>query len=506
MSKHLCAVVLVGIWSTAIAPTNASTLLTNARIIDGSGTPAFEGAVRIEGDRIIAIGELEAITGERVIDVEGLSLAPGFIDTHSHHGEGLQTNRDALPLLSQGITTIVLGQDGGHEFPLAETFTEYEEHPASVNIASYVGHNTIRHLVMGEDFKRHATNDELTSMRALLKKELAAGALGLSTGLEYEPSLHSSAEEVLVLAQHTADAGGRYISHIRSEDRYFWEAIDEIVSIGKTTGMPVQISHLKLAAKASWGETARLLDRLDKARTEGVHITADIYPYEYWESTIWVLLPDRNADDLEEIQFVLDELTPADGIIFTDYKPNPSYVGKTIEEIAVTKGLGEAETISILMKESAAWSANHDGKTAESIMGRSMRDEDIAALLAWPHINLCTDGSYTGHPRGSGAFPRVFAHFVRQMNALDVAAAVQRMTSNAARNMGFEDRGIIRVGAIADLVLFDPKSIRDHASLQNPQALSEGIVKVWVTGTLVFDNGTTTDARPGRVLRREGKI
>jgi N-acyl-D-amino-acid deacylase len=154
------------------------------------------------------------------------------------------------------------------------------------------------------------------------------------------------------------------------------------------------------------------------------------------------------------------------------------------------------------MKESAAWSANHDGKRAESIMGRSMRDEDIAALLTWPHINLCTDGAYTGHPRGYGAYPRVFAHFVKQMKILDVEAAVQRMTSNAARNMGFEDRGVIRVGAIADLVLFDPGSIRDHASLQKPQALSEGVAKVWVAGILAFDNGTTTEARPGRVLRR----
>jgi len=504
VSKRLCAVVLMAVLSTAIATANASTLLTNAKIIDGSGTPAIEGAVRIDGDRIVAIGELKAMAGEQVIDVNGLSLAPGFIDTHSHHDDGLQTNKDALPLLSQGITTIVLGQDGGHEFPLAEAFTEFEEHPASVNIASYVGHNTLRDLVMGEDFNRHATDEELDGMRTLLTKELAAGALGLSTGLEYEPGLHSNADEVLVLAQHTADAGGRYISHIRSEDRYFWEAIEEIISIGKATGMPVQISHLKLAAKASWGETQRLLDSLDKARTDGVQITADIYPYEYWESTIWVLLPDRDADDLEEIQFVLDELTPADGIIFTVYEPNPSYVGKTVEEIAVINGLSERETVSLLMKDSRAWSAKHDGKSAESIMGRSMRDEDIAALLTWPHINLCTDGGYTGHPRGFGAYPRVFAHFVKQMKVLDVESAVQRMTSNAARNMGFEDRGVIRVGAIADLVLFDPGSIRDHASLQKPQALSEGIVKVWVAGILAFDHGTSTEARPGRVLRRPG--
>ncbi len=479
----------------------ASTLLVNALIVDGTGEPAVEGAVRIDEDRIVAIGSLTPLEGEQVIDTQGLVLAPGFIDTHSHHDGGLKKNKDALPLLSQGITTIVLGQDGTHAFPLTKSLAEYESGPASVNIASYVGHNTLRELVMGEDFKRHATAAELGEMRQLLKKELAAGALGLSTGLEYEPGLHSNTAEILTLARDTAKMDGRYISHVRSEDRHFWDAIEEIIHIGEETGMPVQISHLKLAAKATWGDTDRLLSRLTQARNEGIDISADIYPYEYWESTIWVLLPDRNADDLEEIQFVLDELTPADGIVFTQYEPNPSYVGKTVKEIAAMKGMSEAQTLSGLMKAAGAWSDAHEGKSAERIMARSMRDEDIAALLLWPHINLCTDGSYTGHPRGYGAFPRFLAKFVREMGVMSLEDAVQRLSSNAARNMGFDDRGVISVGAFADLVLFDPDTITDRATLQNLQALSTGIVKVWVGGILAFDNGTTTDARPGRVLR-----
>jgi N-acyl-D-amino-acid deacylase len=392
----------------------ASTLIMNTQIIDGRGGPAKKGAVRIEAERIIAIGDLTPFEGEQIVDAKGLVLAPGFIDTHSHHDDGLAEYKDALPILSQGITTIVLGQDGKHVFPLAESLSAYETNPASVNIASYAGHNTIRELVMGEDYKRHASADELSKMRSLLKQELATGALGLSTGLEYEPGLHSNAEEVLILAQDTAKVQGRYISHIRSEDRFFWDAIEEIINIGEVTGMPVQISHLKLAAKMSWGKTKRLLARLNEARTAGIEITADIYPYEYWESTIWVLLPDRNADNLKEIQFVLDELTPANGIIFTDYKPRPSYVGKTIEEIALILGLSEAETVSVLMKEAELWSNANDGASAESIMGRSMRDEDIAALLAWPHINLCSDGGYTGHPRGYGAFPRGLCSFYEE--------------------------------------------------------------------------------------------
>ena len=497
--RHFLVVLLLMSFMAEVV--TASTLLVNALIVDGTGVPAVEGAVRIDADRIVAIGRLTPLAGEQIIDAMGMVLAPGFIDTHSHHDDGLMENKDALPILSQGITTTVLGQDGGHTYPLKESLAEYENSPASVNIASYVGHNTLRDLVMGEDFKRHATAAELDQMRRLLKKELAAGALGLSTGLEYEPGLYSNAAEVLTLAQDTAKMGGRYISHVRSEDRHFWDAIEEIINIGEVTGMPVQISHLKLAAKAFWGDTDRLLGRLTQARSKGINISADIYPYEYWESTIWVLLPDRNADDLKEIQYVLDELTPADGILFTRFKPNPSYVGKTITEIAAMSGLGEAETVSSLMKQAAAWSNAHEGESAESIMGRSMRDEDIAALLVWPHINLCTDGGYTGHPRGYGAFPRFLAKFVRQMGVLTLEEAVQRLTSNAAVNMGFDDRGVIRVGAIADLVLFDPATISDRATLQDAQTQSTGIAKVWVSGILAFDNDTTTQARPGRVLR-----
>ena len=173
--------------------------------------------------------------------------------------------------------------------------------------------------------------------------------------------------------------------------------------------MPVQISHLKLAAKSLWGQSERLLARLDEARAEGVDITADVYPYEYWQSTMWVLLPERNADDLEEIRFVLEELTPADGIIFTFFAPNPTYVNRSVADIARERGLSEVETFSALLKEADAWSRAHDDEPAESIMGRSMSEADIAHFLTWPHANICSDGGYTGHPRGHGTFSRILA-------------------------------------------------------------------------------------------------
>jgi N-acyl-D-amino-acid deacylase len=356
---------------------------------------------------------------------------------------------------------------------------------------------------MGEDNKREATGDEIAAMVKLLATEMKSGALGLSTGIEYEPGIYSSHEEVLTLAKEAARLGGRYISHMRSEDRYFWDSVEEIINIGRVTGMPVQISHIKLAAKDIWGQTDKLLKRLNEARANGINITADIYPYEYWQSTLWVILPERDADDLIEIQYVLDNMTPADGIIFMNYEANPSYVGKSIAEIAPTLGLTEAETVSHLLKESKAWSEANGGQGAQSIMGKSMVNSDIAEIMKWAFTNICSDGGYEGHPRGYGAFPRFLSHFVKGMGIMSMEEGIRHMTSLPALNMGFEDRGKIKVGYAADLVLFNADIIKDNADLADRQAISTGIEKVWVNGVLVLDDGKGTGARPGQVLRRD---
>ena len=214
-------------------------LIRNALVMDGMGGAAVRGDVRVTGDRITASGRLDPLAGETVIDAQGLALAPGFIDTHSHHDRALADTRDALAVVSQGVTTIVVGQDGGGS-NLAALFGRLEKDPAAINVASYAGHGSIRGSVMGENFARHATPDEIARMAAMLKIEMDAGALGLSTGLEYDPGINSSPAEVLALAKVAADAGGRYISHMRSEDRDFWEALDELIAIGRINSMPVQ--------------------------------------------------------------------------------------------------------------------------------------------------------------------------------------------------------------------------------------------------------------------------
>src|SRR4051812_6113824 len=281
----------------------ASTLIRNARVIDGSGAAARPGDVRIAGDRIVAVGRLTPAPGEPTYDAGGLTLAPGFIDTHSHHDRGLDTARDAVAMVSQGVTTIVVGQDGGGS-NLAAMFSRLDRQPAAVNVASYAGHGAMRSAVMGKDFARHATAAEIERMKALVTIEMDAGALGLSTGLEYDPGIYSSTEEVIALAKVAGDAGGRYISHIRSEDRNFWGAIEELIAIGRENRMPVQVSHIKLGMRDLWGKADSLVRVLDGARASGVQVTADIYPYTFWQSNLGVLYPERNFANSAETDFV----------------------------------------------------------------------------------------------------------------------------------------------------------------------------------------------------------
>ncbi|HMD35229.1 MAG TPA: amidohydrolase family protein, partial [Vicinamibacterales bacterium] len=332
------------------APTRQSTLIRRARVIDGTGGAPRQADVRIAGDRITGVGQLTPSPNDRIVDAGGLTLAPGFIDTHSHHDRGLESARDALALVSQGVTTIVVGQDGGGS-DLAGLFARLERQPASVNVASYAGHGAIRRRVMGDDFKRPATAAEIERMKPLLKAEMDAGALGLSTGLEYDPGIYSSKDEVLALAKVAGDAGGGYISHMRSEDRWFWDALDELIAIGRVNRMPVQVSHIKLGMHDLWGQADKLIAVLDRARADGVQLTADIYPYTFWQSNLGVLYPKRNYADEKETDFVLAHVSLADDIIFNSFRSHPEYVGKTLAQVAEMRRAPAARTLMSLLAE-----------------------------------------------------------------------------------------------------------------------------------------------------------
>ena len=509
--KSVRNVVLAGFLFTALAACEgeplpsadpATQLITNVILIDGTGAPQRKESVRVLGGKIIDVGDLNKRPNDIVIDGGGQILAPGFIDTHSHADTELFDQPDALAAVSQGITTVVIGQDGGSPLPLFDFRLKLLDSPVAMNVAAFSGHNTLRSHVLGENYQREATEPEIAVMSQFLREDMQAGALGLATGLEYDPGIYSSTDEVIALARVAAKQGGRYISHVRSEDRWFEQAIDEIIEIGREANLPVQVSHIKLASAGLWGRAPEILAKMDAARAEGIDITADIYPYEYWQSMMMVLLPARDITDRAEVEFALSDLAPPEGLWFTKFDPQPEYVGKTLVEVAELRGVDPVTAFMELIAESEAMTAQA-GEPADMIIGTSMREDDIRTLMAWPHTNICTDGSLDDlHPRGAGAFPRVLGRNVRELGLLTLEEAVHKMTGLSAKHMGFVNRGVIRPGAAADLVLFDPESVIDNATPQNPGALSSGISKTWVNGQIVFEDGRATGLMPGRFIAR----
>ena len=478
-------------------------LITNIRLIDGTGTPVRIASVRLRGDRIIAVGTLKAMPGDSIVDGRGQVLAPGFIDSHSHHLGYLRRNPDALATASQGITTIVIGQDGDG-LPMDSLRALFSRARFAVNIASYTGHTMLRSEVMGDDdLNRPATDVELAKMRTMLSKEMTRGSLGLSTGLEYEGAFYSSRLEVVSLARVAAEFGGRYISHIRSEDLKMDEAVEEIIEIGRLTGMPVKISHIKLAARDDWGQAPRVIARLERARAEGIDITADAYPYTFWNSTLRVLFPDRRYSDTASARLAVEKLCDPDSSMLVRYLPEPAWEGRMLGEIARIRRESPAQTLLHLVARAAEYERTHpDVDGVEAIAGKSMTAGDVAAFLAWPHTNICSDGNAGRHPRGFGSFTRVLGRQVRESKLMSLEKAVHKMTGLTARHLGIRDRGLIRPGYLADLVLFDPDRVIDRATLEDSHALSDGIISVWVNGKRVYDAGRSTGIRSGRLVTR----
>jgi len=480
-------------------------VITGARVIDGTGRPSKSVSVRVEGDRIDAVGELEPRPGDLVVDAEGLVLAPGFIDTHSHADSAEpHVLAQAEGAISQGVTTLAGGPDGHSVFPLADLFDRLEATPSAVNVLSWVGHGTLRERVMGDDFRRPATEAEIDSMRDLLKQEMEAGAWGLSTGLEYDPGIYSETDEVIALAREAALHGGRYTSHIRSEDRYFWDAVEEILTIGREADIPVNITHIKLAMQSSHGRAEELLHILDEARSNGVEVTSDIYPYTYWQSTLTVLFPERDFQNPEAARFAVTEVSLPEEMLVPHFAPEPDLEGKTLAEIAALRGSEPARTLMDLIAEAEAYQKKTGEEDVETLIAVSMSEADIERLMQWPWTNICTDGELRGaHPRGYGTFSRVLGRYVRDRQILTLEAAIHKMTGLSATTLGLPDRGRIEPGMLADLVLFDPDTVADRATTEYPHDVSRGIETVWVNGSVVWHDSQATDRTPGRVLRRD---
>ncbi|WP_083421783.1 serine hydrolase [Arsenicibacter rosenii] len=478
-------------------------LITNVRLIDGTGIPARPAAVRIQDQTIREVGQLSPFPDEAVTDGKGLVLAPGFIDSHSHHYASLDKTPEAIAMVSQGITTIVIGQDGS-SYPIDTLMKRMSSSPVAVNVATYTGHSTLRTHVMGSrGLYRTARPQEIDRMKALLRNDMQLGSLGLATGLEYESAFFSSRDEVLQLAQVAADAGGRYMSHIRSEDISFADAMDEIIAIGRQTRMPVQISHIKLAQRSQWGQAADWLAQLEKARAEGINITADCYPYDFWLSTLRVLFPKRDYTNPESARFAVEQLFDPEKSILARFNANPAYAGRTLGEIARTRQETTAQTLMGLVAEAAAHAEKHPDEAGESIMGKSMDEPDLIRFLQWPHTNICSDGSVGGHPRAFGAFTRVLGRYVREQPIMPLEIAVYKMTGLTAQHLGLTDRGIVAPGYAADLVLFNPDTVIDKATPGNSRLPGAGIEAVWVSGQPVFIHQQPTGNFPGVFIRRK---
>lgn len=493
-------------------------LIRNARVIDGSGNAWFRADVGIKDGRIAAVGRLGDRSGTRVIDARERIVAPGFIDVHTHIEGGVERSPRGDNFLLDGVTTVITGNCGSSELNLSGWFDTLDKLGLGLNVASLVGHNSVRREVMGMA-DRQATPEELRKMEALVDRAMRDGAVGFSTGLEYTPGTYANTDEIVALAKSAAAYGGVYTSHMRNEGIHEIEAINEAVNVGKQAGMRVEISHLKVDRPTVWGASDEALALIEKYRREGVDVVADQYPYDRSSSTLslripsWALadgkLKERLADPatrkkiVEGMKQILAEIgTPDYGFAtVARFGSNPAYEGKTIPEINAMKGRGpgvdnQIDTIFDLMNAGGA-----------QMTYRVMGEGDIERIMRWPFTAIASDGGIVQmgvghpHPRAYGTNARVLAEYVRTRGVLKLEDAIRRMTSLPARTFSLRDRGLVREGMAADLVVFDPARVEDKATYEKPHQDSVGFDFVLVNGKIAVADGKLTDARGGQTLR-----
>ena len=515
--------------------------LTNCRIVDGTGSPWFRGSVGIDSGHIQCVVREDSLgrAAERTVDLDGLMLAPGFIDTHSHSDLRLFDEPVLEPKTRQGITTEILGQDGFSMAPLSheDDPAEWEDHLSGLNgriddewawrttaeyfdaidangigpnVGMLVGHGTVRYNVMGMA-DRPAEESELEAMADLVTAALEAGAIGFSTGLIYTPQLNADTDEVQRLAGRLAPYGRPFVAHIRNETDDIWGALDEFVDIGDDEGIPLHLSHFKLALPPQHGKAERAISVLEVARERGVDVTADQYPYTAGSTMLAEMLPswvrtdgtDRaverldDADDRARIRQYIEDRPEAWGnVVVTSVATdaNEQFEGLAVDEIAEVRNQDPPTAVMDLLLEE---------RLEVSKITHMLADEDVETILTHRRTNIATDGLFGGkpHPRTYGTYPRVLGHYVREKNLLEVEEAVQMMTSLPARAMGLDKKGLIRPDMDADLVAFDPQRVASPASYEYPRQFPEGIAHVLVDGEFVVRDGESTGATPGTVIR-----
>ncbi len=511
---------LVLLASALLSAADYDLLIRNARVVDGTGNPWFLADVAVKDGTIAAIGRLSEASAERTIEAERRVVTPGFLDVHTHIEGGVEKVPGGDNYMLDGVTTVVTGNCGGSEVDLGTWFAQLEKLPLGINIASLIGHNTLRREVMGTA-NRQATPEEIARMQRLVEKAMQDGAVGFSTGLIYIPGTYSNTAEVVSLARAAAKYGGVYASHMRDEGDNVLEAITEAVTVGREAGMPVELSHFKIDNRRLWGGSDKSLALVEQFRQQGVDVVVDQYPYDHSSTNLGVLLPswaladgsDKVAERLEdpktrkqiakEMKARLRSLGQKNYsyAIVAGYKPEPGYEGKTITEITAMRGKRkkvdqEIETIFDMTLTGGAQMVYH-----------SMGDKDVERIIRYPNTAVASDGGFREfglgmpHPRSYGTNARVLAEFVRNRGVLTLEDAVRRMTSLPARTFGLKDRGLIREGMAADLLLFDPEKVQDKATYQQPHHFSEGFDVIVVNGKVAAEAGKLTENRAGKVLR-----
>ena len=476
-----------------------SFLITDARVADGTGAPFYKANVRVASSHVVGIGELQPEEDEPTIDARGLVLAPGFIDIHNHSEDGLVKDPLAETQIAQGITTLIVGADGDSPWPIIAWLRSIEQTHTSLNVGTFAGHATIRELAMHKDYKRAAAPPEIRQMEQLLSQAMNQQALGLSSGLEYDVGSYSTTDELVALAKMAAENGGIYMTHIRDEADKSFDALKEEITIAERAHIPVEHSHIKLGTVGVQGKAAAYIKIIEDARKRGVDFLADCYPYDAWHADLKVLVPDKQYTNPESVAKALADVGGASHVTIVEFSPNPSDAGHTLADLAKSAKISDVEMYIRLIREGDAANAE------ATIIGHSMTDSDIKAFYQQPWVMVASDGGVGAlHPRGAGTFPRVLGLYVRQRHWLTLPEAIRKMTSLPAQRLGWKDRGVIREGAFADLVIFNPDTIIDRSTYANPAALPTGIERVFVNGVLVWDAGKPTGERPGLDLGRAG--
>jgi N-acyl-D-amino-acid deacylase len=507
------------LWSTFVL-SGYDLLLRNGRVIDGTGNPARFADIAIRDQRIVALGKLKG-DAKREIDLEGLIVAPGFIDVHTH-AEDILGLPEAENFVRMGVTTLVLGNCGSSKVAVAEFFAEVEKTRVSANVATLIGQGSVRGQVMGGSFARTPTDEETDRMKALVRQGMIDGALGLSTGLIYLPGTFSKTEELIGLAQVVAEFDGIYASHMRNEGHRIFEALDELFRIAREGGTRGHISHLKLSGRSAWHQAERVLAAIEKARAEGLDITHDQYAYTASSTGLSQLVP-QNAREGGRTKFMERMRDPARKetivaemkkflqtrgqedygyAVIASFKKDPALNGFNVREAAMKKRGSDAldEQIELILEIEAEGGA--------SAVFHGMNEEDLQTFMRHPNTMIASDSGVrrwqqgVPHPRGYGNNARVLGRYVRELELLRLEEAIRRMTSLPATTFGLADRGVVREGAWADLVVFDPGKVRDHAGFDDPHHYASGFRLVLVNGEAVVEDDGHTGARPGRVVRR----